>query len=151
MNTIRFVLCTIMLVAFVSGCQRITPQRETDARNTIQTVSETGTDEQGIKALLPVPGAQSMKGYELYSWKEDGQWYFSVLIGTNREKTLQEIQAPESRLKGLEELQPLLESIPVGQYMTWLSRESLAFPPEETLKHVQEICQKQGLELRIIK
>ena len=138
-----------MLVAFVSGCQRMTPQPETDARNTLQTVSETGTEEQGINALLPVPGAESMKGYELYSWKEDGQWYFSVLLGTNREKTLQEIQASEARLKGLEELQPLLESIPVGQYMTWLSRESLAFPPEETIKHVQEICQKQGLELGI--
>jgi hypothetical protein len=151
MNTIRLVFYTILLVAFVSGCQRMTPQPETDARNTNQTVSETGTENPGINALLPVPGAESMKGYELYSWKEDGQWYFSVLIGTNREKTLQEIQAPEARLKGLEELQPLLESIPAGQYMTWLSRQSLAFPPEETLKHVQEICQRQGLELGIIK
>ena len=90
-----------------------------------------------------------MKGFELYSWKEDGQRYFSVLIGTNREKTLQEIQAPEARLKGLEELQPLLESIPAGQYITWLSRQSLAFPPEETLKQVREICEKQGLVLAI--
>ena len=151
MSTIRLLSCTIMLVAFVSGCQRMTPQPETDAGNTKQTVPETRTEEQGINALLPVPGAESMKGYELYSWKEDGQWYFSVLIGTNREKTLQEIQAPEARLKGLEELQPLLESIPAGRYLTWLSRQSLAFPPEETQKHVQEICQKQGLELGIIK
>ena len=151
MSTIRLLSCAIMLVAFVSGCQRMTPQPETDARNILQTFSETGTEEQKVNALLPVPGAESMKGYELYSWKEDGQWYFSVLIGTNREKTLKEIQAPEARLKGLEELQPLLESIPAGQYVTWLSRQSLAFPPEETLKQVQEICQKQGLELGIIK
>jgi hypothetical protein len=39
-----------------------------------------------------------MKGYELYSWQQDGQWVFSLLVGTNREKTLDEIQSPQARL-----------------------------------------------------
>ena len=135
MKTIRFILCVTMLVIFISGCQSMTPK----------------PTEQAINPLLPVPGAEAMKGYELYSWQEESQWYFSVLIGTNREKTLEEIQAPDARLKGIEELQPLLESIPAGEYITWLSRESLAFPPEEMLKQVQEICKKQDLELGVIK
>ena len=135
MKTIRFILCVLMLVVFVSGCQSMAPK----------------PTEQAINPLLPIPGAKTMKGYELYSWQEESQWYFSVLIGTNREKTLEEIQAPDARLKGIEELQPLLESIPAGEYITWWSRESLAFPPEEMLKQVQEICKKQDLELGIVK
>ena len=124
-----------MLAVFVSGCQSMTPK----------------PTEQAINPLLPAPGTEAMKGCELYSWQEESQLYFSVLIGTNREKTLEEIQAPNARLKGIEELQPLLESIPAGEYITWWSRESLAFPPEEMLKQVQKICKKQGLELGIVK
>jgi hypothetical protein len=135
MNTIRFILCMIMLVVFVSGCQSVTPQPTAQA----------------INPLLPVPGAEAMKGYELYSWQEEGQWYFSLLIGTNREKTLEEIQAPDARLKGIAELQPLLESLPAGEYVTWWLREPLTFPPEEMLKQVQEICKKQDLKLEIVK
>ena len=32
-----------------------------------------------------------MKGYELYSWSEDSQWHFTIITGTNRNKTLEEI------------------------------------------------------------
>lgn len=135
MRAIRHILCAIMLAVFVSGCQDATPK----------------PTEQVVNPLRPVPGAKTMKGYELYSWQEDGQWYFSVLIGTNREKTLEEIQAPDAKLKGIEELQPFLESIPIGEYITWWSREPLALPPEGILKQVQEICKRQGLELSIVK
>ena len=56
-----------------------------------------------------------MKGYELYSWQNGAQWSFSLLEGTNREKTLAEIQSPDVALKGLEALQPALENIAAGQ------------------------------------
>ena len=90
-----------------------------------------------------------MKGYELYSWEKDGQWYFSVLIGTNREKTLEEIQSADIALKGIEELQAVLESIPADQYVTWLSKDELAFPPDEVTQKVENICEAQGLNLSI--
>ena len=35
--------------------------------------------------------SESMKGYELYTWQEGGQWYFALLEGTNRLKTDEEI------------------------------------------------------------
>ena len=38
-------------------------------------------------ALLP----QSMKGYELYSWQQDNQWNYTLITGTDRDKTTQEI------------------------------------------------------------
>ncbi len=149
MNLSRLILCVILLAACVSGCQGKTPEPETDASNTIETISEAAPVTPN--PLLPQPGAESMKGYELYSWQADGAWYFSVLVGTNREKTLEEIQSPDARLEGVEALRPVLEAMPAGQYVTWTSRDSLAFPPDELLRQVQEICQKRGLELGIVK
>src|SRR4030042_198608 len=35
----------------------------------------------------------SAKGHELYSWQEDSQWPFTLITGTNRNKTLEEIIA----------------------------------------------------------
>lgn len=99
--------------------------------------------------LAPVAGQESMKGYELYSWEKDSQWYFSVLIGTNREKTLDEIQSTDATLKGIDELKAVLEAIPANQYVTWLSRDGLAFPPDEVIQEVEGICKAQGLNLSI--
>jgi hypothetical protein len=38
---------------------------------------------------------RSFKGYELYSWLEDGQWHFTLISGTNRTKTIEEITSKE--------------------------------------------------------
>ena len=92
-----------------------------------------------------------MKGYELYSWQQGGQWYFSVLIGTNREKTLTEIQSPDTRLKGLDALVPVLKKIPAGQFITWSLRSGLSFPPDDILNQVVKICKDQGMQLSIIR
>ena len=90
-----------------------------------------------------------MKGFELYSWQENGTWVFAVLIGTNREKTLEEIQSPHARLNGLDELKKVLTSIPAGEYVTWLSHDSLAFPPDDIIAQVQEVCIQQGLKMSL--
>jgi hypothetical protein len=126
MKTLRFVLCAILFALLAVACQHTNP-------------------------LVPEPGVESMKGFELYSWKKDGKWYFSILIGTNREKTLAEIQAAEATKKGMDDLKAVLKSIPAGQYVTWSTREQLAFPPEDLIQQVQQICKDQGLELNIVK
>jgi hypothetical protein len=119
-----FVLCAILLTLLASACQPKNP-------------------------LIPEPGVESMKGYELYSWEKDGEWYFSILIGTNREKTLDEIQSADAVLLGVDELKAALESMPAGQYVTWSAPEPLAFPPEDLILQVQKVCKDQGLELGI--
>ena len=53
-----------------------------------------------------------MKGYELYSWQYGGLWRFSILVGTNREKSLEEIQSPDTALDGVDALQAALERDP---------------------------------------
>ena len=37
----------------------------------------------------------SIKGYELYSWEEGDQWHFTLITGTNRIKTMEEISSNE--------------------------------------------------------
>jgi hypothetical protein len=95
--------------------------------------------------------AGSMKGYELYSWQDGGQWYFSVLIGTNRNKTLDEIRSPGSSFKSLDALEAALKTIPAGQWVTWLSGNTLAFPPDEVVAQVQQVCKDRGLNLNVTK
>jgi hypothetical protein len=90
-----------------------------------------------------------MKGYELYSWQDGGQWKFSVLVGTNREKTVEEIKSADMVLSGVNELTSVLEKIPAGQYITWSARETLSFPPEDIRSQVEQVCQDKGLILNI--
>src|ERR1044071_8494015 len=97
----------------------------------------------------PTPFPESMKGYELYSWQDSGQWKFSILIGTNREKTLDEIKSADVMLSGVEALTSTLEKIPSGQYITWSSRETLSLPPEEIRSQVEQVCKDKGLILTI--
>jgi len=97
------------------------------------------------------PMAESMKGYELYSWQDGSQWKFSVLVGTNREKTLDEIKSPDTVLLGVEALKSVLEKVPSGQYITWSSRETPSFPPDDIIKQVEQVCKDKGLLLNIAK
>jgi hypothetical protein len=97
----------------------------------------------------------SMKGWELYSWQKDGEWLFSLLEGTNREKSRAEIQAPDATLDGIDALQTALELIAPGQYVTWWSpswvKGGLAFPSDEMIAEVERICDQRKLELSIAK
>ncbi len=91
--------------------------------------------------------AQSMKGYELYSWQEDNQWKFSLLIGTNREKTLDEIKSADTLLSGVDALLSVLEKIPSGETITWSSKATLSFPPDDIIKQVEKFCTDKGIIL----
>ena len=124
MKTIRTFLFAILLGSLLAGC---------------------GAASQPTATSFP----ESMKGYELYSWQDGGQWKFSLLIGTNREKTLEEIKSADVALSGVEALSSTLEKIPAGQYITWSSRETLSFPPDDIRNQVEQICNDQGLLLNI--
>jgi hypothetical protein len=93
------------------------------------------------------PFPESMKGYELYSWQDGNQWYFSLLVGTNREKTLDEIKGTKTLLRGVDALTSALEQMPAGQYITWSSRETLSFPPDDIIKQIEQVCIDRGLIL----
>ena len=94
-----------------------------------------------------------MKGWELYSWQEEGQWRFSLLEGTNRAKSIDEIQSPDTRIEGIEALRPALEGLESGEWVTWWDHswtgEALEFPPAELVERVRSMCEERGLELTV--
>jgi hypothetical protein len=126
MKTILCLFVVIPLGLFLSGCGAVTRPDAT-------------------------PLAESMKGYELYSWQEGDHWAYSLLTGTNREKTLEEIKSSNTILSDVEALKSVLEKIPSGQYVTWASRETLSFPPDDMIQQIEKTCQDQGLILNIAK
>ena len=122
MKIMRYFLFSILLGSLLSGC---------------------GTASQPPATPFP----ESMKGYELYSWQDGNQWKFSLLTGTNREKTLDEIKSADTVLSGVEALTSALEKMPSGQFITWSVRETLSFPPEEMIAQVEKACEEKGLIL----
>ncbi len=124
-SAIRSLLFVALLGLFISGC---------------------GVSAKPVSTL----STESMKGYELYSWQEGTQWNFSLLIGTNREKSLEEIKSAENILD-FDALKTALEKIQAGQYITWYIKETLSFPPDDIIQQVEQICKDQGLILNIAK
>jgi hypothetical protein len=94
------------------------------------------------------PFAESMKGYELYSWQDGSTWKFSLLVGTNREKSLDEIKSADVVVSGVDALETALQQMPAGQYITWSSKETLSFPPQDIVEQVENVCEERGLILQ---
>ena len=91
----------------------------------------------------------SMKGYELYSWRTRRQWYFSLVAGTNRQKTYQEITSPRFRIKGIERLKRKLDLLPKGEELFWSTHRMrrMTLPPRAIIDEIVDYCKKRGLVL----
>jgi hypothetical protein len=108
----------------------------------------------------------SMKGYELYSWLQNGQWHFTLITGTNRNKNLEEIVtglntlAPDGWVKiqvsGSESLKELLSKIPLDQWVTWLSNQwpegqsPVQIPPVDMVDSIRQYAKQIGLNLSVV-
>jgi hypothetical protein len=99
----------------------------------------------------------SMKGWELYGWQEKGFVQFSLMIGTNRPKTVEEIVHYENkqiegnwfrvRVQGLDNLEALLQKVPAGDYVTWCGAPDGYEPlSDEMLELVKIYCPNCGIE-----
>jgi hypothetical protein len=87
---------------------------------------------------------RSMKGYELYSWQADGQWHYTLITGTNRNKTTEEIISIVNTVKGdelihlhvvgTEALKTILSKIPQGEYVSWQGGAGIAATPPVNIK-----------------
>ena len=117
----------------------------------------------------PLPHAE--KGYELYSRpaEQGDEWAFTLITGTNRLKTLEEIVAAESTVdesgwvkvsvSGTEALKAVLDQLPRGERVTWISEQwleqvgvpagSIGLPEETVISEVEGYCRQFGIELSI--
>jgi hypothetical protein len=117
----------------------------------------------------PLP--HSAKGYELYSWpaEEKNEWQFTLITGTNRLKTYEEIVSAEDIVSeggwvkvsanGTEDLKALLGQLPGGESVTWNSGAwleqvgvpagSIRLPDKDIVSEIESYCLQLGLELSI--
>ena len=112
----------------------------------------------------------SMKGYELYSWSEDSQWHFTLITGTNRNKTLEEIISNEDVISeagwvkihvvGVDAIKAVLSKLHQGEEILWLAGPrsdqtppdniNFMLPPESTIDSIKEHAVMGGLDLQIL-
>jgi hypothetical protein len=116
----------------------------------------------------PLP--KSVKGYELYSWQEGGQWRFTLITGTNRNKNLEEIISGGEKtgedgwvnlhVTGVDAIKAALSRIPSGEFVSWLGGQGitalaqpadikLVLPPVGIINEIKEHAEKCGLEFQI--
>ncbi len=102
------------------------------------------------------------KGYELFSWKIKGHWYYSLLSRGNRAKTYEEITASGLVRRDTSGLTSALSKLPGGEEVFWMGDApagatksatehglSLKHPSRKRIKHVKAICDKLGIKLSV--
>jgi len=114
----------------------------------------------------PTPAGQlptSMKGYELYSWQVEKVWNFTLITGTNRNKTAEEIMAQgdvqtrdgwvKITVAGTDNLETLLARLPKGENVYWMDGQAapgmFAKPPAEMIDVIQQYCRQIGVNLYV--
>jgi hypothetical protein len=117
-----------------------------------------------IAATAQAQSSQSgMKGYELYSWKVKGRWHYSILDGTNRSKTYEDIMLNKNIRIGDTALKSELKKLPKGQEIFWMSDAppniekpksgqwiDLKMPSRKRIKSIKAYCDKLGVRLKLV-
>jgi hypothetical protein len=111
----------------------------------------------------------SAKGYELYSWLENSQWHFTLITGTNRNKSLEEIISDvnivsedgwvQIQMVGAEAIESVLSRLPQNEYVFWLAgmREeqtpqgsiNITLPPRPAIDTIKEHAVQSGLAFQV--
>ena len=116
-------------------------------------------------AIAPLPRA--FKGYELYSWREGDEWRFTLIEGTNRLKSCEEITGdadtgsamPKVTVTGVEALKATLERLPKGERVFWPdeawwrqthqgAKANLVQPEQAVVDDIIRHCEQLGIELQ---
>lgn len=185
----RRFLWTGIWICLLAGCVRPatvstwTPQEVSSATKTetppatlgsTQPVSAGDTVTPAVTStpfVLPDALPHSMKGYELYCWQKDSDWYFTLFTGTNRSKSFDEIIAPENQVdpsglikitvSGVDKINEVIALLPAGEEIIWGGMDLtgqvpsgtvyLTFPPQPMMDEIQNTCLEYHLKLEILK
>ena len=141
-----------------------------DPRNNpviMRSLEETGKliNKLSIKDVEELP--RSMKGYELYSWQENNQWHFTLITGSNRTKTIEEITSDENFISlagwvkvhvvGEDAIIDVLRRVPEGESVSWCDElhigqtinTDLRLPPEQIVDTIKKSAGEFGLDLMV--
>ncbi len=98
----------------------------------------------------------AFKGMELYSWQtKNGEWQYSLLVGTNRNKTVEEIlSAPLD----LQETKNAIAKLAMGESLFWTNNVydpgssqsvNFSFPPDAVVNELKEFARDKQIDLYI--
>jgi hypothetical protein len=101
-----------------------------------------------------------MKGWELYSWPNGNDWNYSILVGTNRTKSYNEVTTNKIVVCGKDSLKMLLDKLPENEYIFWIGEEwlkscwgndygDLSLPDNKTINEIKTYCEGKKLVLGI--
>jgi len=102
----------------------------------------------------------SMKGWELYSWPNGNDWNYSILVGTNRTKSYNEVTTNKIIVFGIDSLKMLLDKFPENEYIFWIGKEwlkscwgsnygNLSLPDNKIINEIKEYCTGKKLVLGV--
>jgi len=111
----------------------------------------------------------SMKGYELYSWQVENDWYFTLITGTNRLKSYEEITSDEDiiedgwvkvTVRDIDSIKNILGQLPKSEEVFWIDDKWLEqvkgetsdflLPDIEIVDDIKIYCRQLGIELHEI-
>jgi hypothetical protein len=140
------------------------PRNDPELMNSLELTGKL-VKELTVGTVKELPG--SMKGYELYSWQQNGDWHFTLITGTNRNKSIDEIMSGTDfiseagfvkiQMTGADALKSVLDKIPKGVQVIWLpysaggqSSQSANFslPPRQTLNMIIDYARQQGIDIQ---
>ena len=137
MKTTLFI--SIFLVVGIIACQKRTDNLTTAKSSLLDTVSF----------------SQSMKGWELYSLRSGNNWLYSILMGTNRGKSYDEVALNNVKVIGTDSLKMLLAKLPANENITWRGtgwlptstgdHYNLTLPDISTVNEIKDFCAQKGL------
>jgi hypothetical protein len=119
---------------------------------------------------FPDPLPEAVKGYELFSWQSDSDWNFTLITGTNRSKSFDELMSPDSQVtadgfvkitvSGIEKIKQVLAMLPAQTEVFWTGMDLSGSVPEGTLyfsypdKIIKDelinFCAKQDVKLNVL-
>ena len=146
-KTIFFSLCGITSVLLILCMCSTDPVAEKDNSGRIN-----------IDTLTFV---HSMKGWELYSWRNTDDWSYSILIGTNRTKSYNEVITNKIIITGKDSLKMVLDRFPENEHIHWIGCGwlqrcwgggyvgNLSLPDEDTVNEIKEYCLLRKLDLSV--
>lgn len=104
--------------------------------------------------------ASSMKGWELYSWTNGDDWYYSLLPGTNSLKTIEIVLFQPYIVIGEDSLKKMISCLPKGEEIAWISPEwiekiwgetyeGFGIPAKKIQEDLVEFCRVNGYIMNI--
>ena len=113
-----------------------------------QPTAKTPSPTPGTKHNAATGKRECFKGWELYSWQDKSGWRFSLLFGTNRQKSCQEIKSPKAS-RNFQEIQKEIAQLAPGQWISWQTGMvdcQLSYPPRQVVEAIRTTCRNLDIQ-----